>query len=50
MAYDIAVYLKADQPQLAALTLYLLLRYYPQGLLQYTAARLAKLSMLETHE
>lgn len=44
MAYDIAVYLKAGQPQLAVLTLYLLLRYYPQGLLHYAAEQLTKLS------
>ncbi|WNZ25294.1 glycosyltransferase [Leptolyngbya sp. NK1-12] len=44
MVYDIKFYLLTKQPQLAAQSLYLLLRYYPQGLLRYARELLANLS------
>jgi glycosyltransferase involved in cell wall biosynthesis len=51
LAYDLATYFKSGQLYSAALSLYLLSRYYPQGLVQSGMALLTKLSkrQIPTH-
>jgi glycosyltransferase involved in cell wall biosynthesis len=48
MVYDIKPYLQAKQLRLAALTFYLLLRYYPKALIQYASELIVKLLRRQT--